>query len=131
MDGGVNAFALQVIDDALLVVDASRFLFANNALEELCGSPSNTLLQQPTTFMPDEERLEFFRLVNEHCEEEGDNTDLLSETFVECIHQRAGAFLSKVTFHPYRGPIQRPSSVCASFHIHSFTSRCLIGPPHY
>lgn len=102
MDGGVNAFALQVIDDALLVVDASRFLFANNALEELCGSPSNTLLQQPTTFMPDEERLEFFRLVNEHCEEEGDNTDLLSETFVECIHQRAGAFLSKVTFHPYR-----------------------------
>jgi nitrogen-specific signal transduction histidine kinase len=126
---GVISFALQVVEDAILIVDGSGFLFANRSLEQLCGQTSERILQHPLSFMPADEYREF--LVNDLrvAGTELFVADLPSESSVECIHQRAGPFLSKVKFHPYVAEQDSDSFKCVCTFSHPLFYKSIFDRP--
>ncbi len=91
-------FILQVIKDAVLLVDKEKFLFANRAFEEMfdfswCAiAPQNT-----TTVILSAERARLFQLVSRLI----DGEPVFNEALVDCMNLFTGPFLSKVTFHPF------------------------------
>ncbi len=56
-------FILEVIKDAVLLVDKEKFLFANRAFEEMFDYAWVTIASDQATVMPPEERSRFFKLV--------------------------------------------------------------------
>ncbi len=91
-------FILEVIKDAVLLVDKERFLFANRAFEEVFDFPWCSIApQDKTTILLASERARFFQLVGRLI----DGELVCNEALVDCMNRFTGPFLSKVTFRPY------------------------------
>ncbi len=91
-------FILEVIKDAVLLVDKEKFLFANRAFEEMFDYAWVTIAPQThTTVLLASERARFFQLVGRLI----DGEPVFNEALVDCLNQFTGPFLSKVTFSPF------------------------------
>ncbi len=91
-------FILEVIKDAVLLVDKEKFLFANRAFEEMFDFSWCVIApQSTTTVILSAERARFFQLVTRLI----DGKPAFNEALVDCMHQFTGPFLSKVTFHSF------------------------------
>ncbi len=91
-------FILEVIKDAVLLVDKEKFLFANRAFEEMFDFAwCHIAPQTHTTVLIASERARFFQLVARLIDGEA----VFNEALVDCMNQFTGPFLSKVTFNPF------------------------------
>ncbi len=91
-------FILEVVKDAVLLVDKEKFIFANRAFEEMFDYAWCVIApQHTTTVMLSAERARFFQLVS--CLIDGEQ--IFNEALVDCMHQYTGPFLSKVNFYPF------------------------------
>ena len=97
----ISTFVVQVIQEAILIVDENRFLFANKGFENLCGLSFCSFAQDPKILMREDELSTLFGNIQIFFSDKHTAENSLNNCIIECFHSQSGAFLSKVSFHPF------------------------------